>query len=165
MIPVIRSVANTEAPELPLISARTLAAIEANHRSSIVSVITAIGGSGLLALFLSAIGLYAVVTFAVGQRVREIGIRTALGADRRRVVRMFLLRGLRLSVAGLFLGLTLSVIAVRLIAALRGQEPPAGTIGLAALIVCVVIGVALLASWIPARRAAHIDPLVALRTD
>ena len=165
VIPVIRSVANTEAPELPLVSAKTLAAIEASQRSSIVSVITAIGGSGLLALFLSAIGLYAVVTFAVGQRVREIGIRTALGADRRRVVRMFLLRGLRLSVAGLFLGLTLSVIAVRLMAALRGQEPPAGTIGLAALIACVVIGVALLASWIPARRAAHIDPLLALRTD
>jgi predicted permease len=165
VIPVIRSVANTEAPELPLVSARTLAAIEASQRSSIVSVITAIGGSGLLALFLSAIGLYAVVTFAVGQRVREIGIRTALGADPRRVVRMFLLRGLRLSVAGLLLGLTLSVLAVRLMAALRGQQPPAGTIGLAALIACVVIGVALLASWIPARRAAHIDPMLALRTD
>jgi ABC-type antimicrobial peptide transport system permease subunit len=130
-----------------------------------VNVITAIGGGGLLALFLSAIGLYAVVTFAVGQRVREIGIRTALGADNRRIVRIFLFRGLRLSVAGLFVGLTLSVIVVRLMAAARGQEPPAGTIGLAALIACVVIGVALLASWIPARRAAYIDPLLALRTD
>jgi putative ABC transport system permease protein len=165
VIPAIRSAANTEAPELPLVSARTLAAIEASQRSSIVSVISAIGGSGLLALFLSAIGLYAVVTFAVGQRVREIGIRTALGADRRRVVRMFLLGGLRLSAAGLCLGLTVSWIAVRLMAALRGEEPPAGTIGLAALIACVVIGVALLASWVPARRAAHIDPLLALRTE
>ena len=165
VIPAIRSVANTELPELPLVSARTLAAIEASQRSSIVSVITAIGGSGLLALFLSAIGLYAVVTFAVGQRVREIGIRTALGADRRRVVRMFLLGGLRLSAAGLCLGLTVSWIAVRLVAALRGEEPPAGTIGLAALIACVVIGVALLASWVPARRAARIDPLLALRTE
>jgi predicted permease len=165
VIPGVRSVANTDAPELPLVSVRTLAAIEASQRSAIVNVITAIGGGGVLALFLSAIGLYAVVTFAVGQRVREIGIRTALGADHRRIVWMFLFRGLRLSAAGLFVGLTLSVIVVRLMAAARGQELPAGTIGLAALIACVVIGVALLASWVPARRAAYIDPLLALRTD
>ena len=165
VIPGVRSVANTDAPELPLVSVRTLAAIEASQRSAIVNVITAIGGGGVLTLFLSAIGLYAVVTFAVGQRVREIGIRTALGADHRRIVWMFLFRGLRLSAAGLFVGLTLSVIVVRLRAAARGQELPAGTIGLAALIACVVIGVALLASWVPARRAAYIDPLLALRTD
>ncbi|HYN08671.1 MAG TPA: ABC transporter permease [Vicinamibacterales bacterium] len=165
VLPAIRSAANAEAPDLPLVSATTLAAIEASERSSIVNVITAIGSSGALALFLSSIGLYAVVAFAVGQRVREIGIRTALGADRRRVVWMFLFRGLRLSLVGLFLGLTISVIVVRLMAVSRGQDPPAGTVGLAAVVACVVIGVAMLATWIPARRAAHIDPLQALRSE
>ena len=164
-IPAIRSVANSEAPAEPLTSVRTLAAIEASQRSSITNVITASGGSGALALFLSAIGLYAVVTFAVGQRVREIGIRTALGADRRQVVRMFLYRGLRLSLVGLFLGLTLSLIVVRLMAVARGQEPPAGILALAAVVASVVIGVAWLATWIPARQAARIDPLDALRIE
>jgi hypothetical protein len=164
-IPEIRSVANTEAPELPLVSARTLAAIEDSQRTSFMRVITVIAGTGVLALFLSAIGLYAVVAFAVGQRVREIGIRTALGADHRQVVGLFLFRGLRLSFIGLSLGLTLSVIVVRLMAVVRGEAAPTGTLGLAALVACVVIGVALLASWIPARRALHIDPLEALRIE
>jgi predicted permease len=165
MAPVIRSAANLEAPDLPVTSARTLASIEAEQRTFSIRIITASGGSGLVALFLSAIGLYAVVAFAVGQRVREIGIRTALGANRRRVVGMFLLRGLRLSLVGLTIGLTLSVIVVRLMAASRGEEPPDGTVGLAALVACVVIGVALMATWIPARRAAHVDPLEALRAE
>jgi putative ABC transport system permease protein len=165
VIPVIRSVANTEAPELPLISVSTLASIEASQRSSIVRVIAAVGAAGLLALLLSGIGLYAVVAFAIGQRVREIGIRAALGADRRQVVGLFLFRGLRLSLIGLSLGLTLSVVVVRLMALVRGEAPPAGTVGLAALVACVVIGVALLATWIPARRAVQIDPLHALRVE
>jgi len=164
-IPAIRSLANTEAPELPLVSVRTLAAIEDSQQSSIVSVITATIGAGVVALFLSAIGLYAVVACAVGQRVREIGIRGALGADRRQVVGLFLFRGLRLSLVGLTVGLAISVIVIRLIAVARGEDPPAGIVGLAALVACVVIGVALLASWIPARRAVHIDPLEALRIE
>jgi predicted permease len=165
VIPAIRSAANTEAPELPLLGVTTLAATEASRRRSTVRVMTAAGGSGALALFLSAIGTYAVVSFAVGQRVREIGLRTALGADRQQVVRLFLFRGLRLSLVGLGLGLTLSLVVVRLLAVARGQDVQAGTVGLAALIACVVTGVALAASWIPARRAAYIDPLDALRTE
>jgi ABC-type antimicrobial peptide transport system permease subunit len=125
----------------------------------------AIGGSGLLALFLTAIGLYAVVASAVGQRVREIGIRTALRADRRQVVGMFLGRGLRLSLVGMCAGLTFSLIVVRLMGAAQGQEPQPGRTGLAVPIAAAVIRVALLASWIPARRAAEIDPIQALRAE
>ena len=118
-----------------------------------------------LALFLSAIGVYAVVTFAVRQRVREIGIRTALGAERQQVVGWFLMRGLRLSVAGMALGLTLSVTVVRLMAILQGEAPPAGITGLAAAVASIVATVALIATWIPARRAATIDPILALRVE
>jgi len=161
----IRSVAVGVAPDLPLVSVRTLDAIESAQRRSVTRVMAAIAGVGTLALFLSAIGLYAVVAFAVGQRVREIGIRTALGADRQRVVRWFLLRGLQLCAVGMGIGLSLSVVVVRVIAAIRAEEPPDGVIGLAAVTAGVAIAVALLATWIPARRAAQIDPIVALRIE
>ena len=165
MLPVIRAAAVADAPGLPLVSVRTLDAIESGQRTSLTRTMAAVGGTGVLALFISAIGLYAVVAFTVRQRVREIGIRTALGADPRQVVRWFLGRGLRLSLAGMAIGLTLSVIVVRLVAALQGEDPPAGIVGLAALVAVVAITVALLATWLPARRAASIDPLLALRVE
>jgi putative ABC transport system permease protein len=165
MLPVIRAVAVAEAPDLPIVNARTIESIEAERRTSLSRAVAGIAGAGALALFLSAIGLYAVVALAVRQRVREIGIRTALGANRQQVVQLFLMRGLRLSVLGMVVGLTLSVIVVRLISALQGEEPSPHIVGLAVLIACVAIAVALIATWIPARRAASVDPLVALRID
>ena len=165
IIPVIRSVANSDAPELSLVSARTVAAIEDGQRSSFVNAIVAAGGSGAVGLLLSAIGLYAVVALAVGQRVREIGIRAALGADRHRILGLFLRRGLKLSLAGVCVGIAFSLVGLRLLAALSGEEPPSGTAAAAAMVTVVVIGVTLLATWIPARRATRIDPLEALRVD
>ena len=165
LLPAIRAAAADEAPALPIVSARTLAAVEASERRSVVTAISAAGGTGALALLLSAIGLYAVVAFAVGQRVREIGIRTALGAGSRQVVSLFVRRGLRLCLFGLVIGLALGIGGVRVISAVEGNEPPAGILGLSALVAVFVIGVALLASWIPARRAARIDPLEALRVE
>ena len=165
LLPAIRAAAVDEAPALPIVSARTIAAVEASERRSVFTAIYAAGGAGALALLLSAIGLYAVVAFAVGQRVREIGIRTALGAETRQVVGLFVGRGLRLCLAGLALGLALGILGGRAISAVEGREAPAGILGLAALVAVFVIGVALLASWIPARRAARIDPLEALRVE
>jgi predicted permease len=165
LLPSIRAAAVNEAPTLPIVAARTLAAAEASERRSVVTAISAAGGVGALALLLSAIGLYAVVAFAVGQRVREIGIRTALGAEGRQVVRLFVGRGLRLCLVGLVLGLALGIGGARVIAAVGGNEPPVGTLGLSALVAVFVVAVALLASWIPARRAARIDPLEALRVE
>jgi predicted permease len=165
LLPAIRRAAVDEAPTLPVVAARTLAAVEAAERQSAVTAITAAGGVGALALLLSAIGLYAVVAFAVGQRVREIGIRTALGAERRQVVRLFTRRGVGLSLAGLAIGLLLGNAGVHVISAAEGNEPASGILGLSALVALFVVGVALLASWIPARAAARIDPLAALRVE
>jgi len=74
-------------------------------------------------------------------------------------------RGLRLCVFGLTFGLALGIGGGRAISAMQGNEPPAGTLGLAALVTMFVMGVALLATWIPARRAARVDPLEALRVE
>jgi len=165
ILPTIRSTAVSAAPDLAVVSVRTLESIESERRNSLTRALAATLGAGTLALFLSGIGLYAVVAFAVRQRAREIGIRTALGASRRQVVRLFLMRGLRLSVGAMMLGLTLSVIVVRLMAALKGDDPPSGLTGLAISIAVLAIAVTVLATWIPSRRAAAIDPLLALRIE
>ncbi len=165
LLPAIRSAAADAAPALPIVSARTIAAVEAAERRSVFSAISAAGGAGAIALLLSAIGLYTVVAFAVGQRVREIGIRTAFGAERRQVIGLFVRRGLSLSLIGLVIGIALGIGGARVIAAANGSEPPTGLLGLSALVAVFVIGVALVASWIPARRAARVDPLEALRVE
>ncbi|MEX2282474.1 MAG: ABC transporter permease [Gemmatimonadota bacterium] len=164
MISHIRAAVMAEAPHLPLSGATTLAASDAQSRARIIQATSAAGASGLLALFLSAIGLYAVVAFAVGQRTREIGIRTALGAKRGEVVGLFFYRGLKLSLIGLAIGLPLGLLALRIVSRTAGM-PHASTPALSALIAAVVVLIGFLATWIPARRAATVDPLFALRTE
>jgi len=164
MFPAIRAIAVQEAPDLPIAEMTTLAEIESGRRRVILQAGGAAAAGGLLALLLSAIGLYAVVAFAVGQRTREIGIRTALGAQRRKLILDFFASGLRLSLNGLVLGLPLSLIAVRVIS-LQVGAPYASTPVLAGMIGVLVIVVASVATWIPARRAAGVDPLIALRSE
>ena len=166
LLPAIRAAAVEEAPALPIVAAQTIAAVEASERRSVFTAIYAAGVAGALALLLSAIGLYAVVAFAVGQRVREIGIRTALGAERRQVVGLFVRRGLRLCLVGLGIGLALGIAGVRVISAVgRETSRRRGLLSLSALVAVSVVAVTFLASWIPARRAARIDPLEALRVE
>jgi ABC-type antimicrobial peptide transport system permease subunit len=123
----------------------------------------AVAGS-LLTLLLSAIGLYAIVAFAVNQRRNEIGIRTALGATPGQVSSLFFGNGLRLSAIGLVLGLPLSMIGLRAFVLQTGiPRPP--TLTLSVLIALTVVTISAIATWIPARRATRIDPLIALRSE
>jgi putative ABC transport system permease protein len=162
MIPLIRSVANAEAPNTPLVRAQTMASIEAGRRASQMRASVGAGVAGLLALFLSTIGLYSIVAFAVSQRAREIGIRTALGANRREVVGLFFYRGVKLSAIGLVVGLPLGVVVLRYLSSQMMVPFPDSPL-LSVLIAVLVLAVAALATWIPARRAAGVDPLNALR--
>jgi len=117
-----------------------------------------------LAVFLSAFGLYGVLAFRVAQRTREIGVRMALGADAGAVARLVLRRGALLALVGVSLGVVAALASVRLLGSLMygisGGDPLA--FASAALL---MIGAALAASYLPARRATRLDPLLALRHD
>jgi predicted permease len=125
---------------------------------------TVFSAFGVLALVLSALGLYSVLAFDVAQRTRELGLRSALGATRSRLMRSVIWRGLRLTALGIGVGLLLSyLLAPRLGGLLFEVSPRDGvSYGGAAL---VLLGVALLASGLPARRATRADPMQALRSD
>jgi len=117
---------------------------------------------GLIALVLAAIGLYAALGYAVTQRTREIGIRMALGARGEDVRRQILREAMALAVVGLGAGLTGAVAATRVMRSqLYGVTPTDPTSFVA--VSAVLVGVALLASYLPARRATKVDPMVALR--
>lgn len=117
-----------------------------------------------LALLLAAIGIYGVMAQSVAQRYREIGIRIALGADRRRVLLLVLKQGFSLSLAGVLLGTVLGLVAVRFLKSLLygiTSNSPVTYLGVVAL----VFFVALVASFLPACRAASVDPVRSLRTE
>jgi ABC-type antimicrobial peptide transport system permease subunit len=120
--------------------------------------------SGVLALLLALTGVYAVVSFSVSQRVREIGIRTALGAQRRDVVSLFLRSGAAPVLGGLVTGLglvfALSALMASLLYGFNPRDPL--TLGIVPLL---LFAAALSAIWIPARRAAALDPLTSLRRE
>jgi ABC-type antimicrobial peptide transport system permease subunit len=123
-----------------------------------------VGAIGLLGLFLASLGLYGLLAYVVSQRTKEFGIRLALGAPRRDVISLVMRQGLRLVLLGLGIGLAASLAGTRMIANLLFGVSP---LDLAAFVsVSVVLAlVALLACYLPARRATKVDPMRALRTE
>ena len=148
--------------DLPFLDVRTLA----EHMQAALFVqsvgATMLAAFGAMALLLAAIGLFGVLSYHVSQRTREIGVRVALGAGRREVVGMVVGRATRLVAFGLAVGLALALGAGQLLRSQLigvGPRDPVTYLGIALLLALV----ALVASWLPARRAARVDPMVALR--
>ena len=121
-----------------------------------------LGLFGGLALVLAAVGIYGVISYAVSLRTREFGIRMALGAARKDVLQMVLRQGLKLAARGLVLGIVASVVFTRFLTALLFQVKPADMMTTLAVLL-MLAAVALLANYLPAHRASHVDPNVALR--
>ena len=123
-----------------------------------------LGSFALLALILSSVGLYGVMSYTVTQRTREIGLRMAIGAGAGDVLRMILLHGLRLTLGGIAFGLLLSFALSRSIAGLLFGVSPFDPVVFAA-VAALLAAIATIAYLIPARRATTIDPTQALRAD
>jgi putative ABC transport system permease protein len=148
--------------EVPVYSVRTLAEIVSDSTAQRRLAVMLITVFAAVALLLAAVGIYGVMSYAVAQRTQEIGIRMALGAERRDILRMVLRHGGLMAVIGIGLGVTVALGLARLITSLLFQvsatDPPTFSV-----VPVVLIAVALLACYIPARRATRVDPLVALR--
>jgi putative ABC transport system permease protein len=147
---------------LALFRVRTMAEVISEHTGGTRYRTLLFGFFGLLALALAAVGIYGVMAYTVNQRTHEIGIRLALGAQKADVLRMVVGQGLRLTVAGLAAGLVGSLALTRLLSSLLYGVTPTDPLTFV-VISLILLGIALLACYIPARRATKVDPMVALR--
>jgi len=162
MIPAIRGSVASVDPDQPVYDAMTLERVISNAIVGLSYVAANMGILGLIALVLASVGVYGVMAYAVTERMHEIGVRLALGARPKDVMRMLISRGLVLTAIGIAIGLPLTFALARLLASLLFGVSATDLIsfggGAAAL-----AGVALLACYFPARRAMRVDPMVALR--
>jgi predicted permease len=165
-LPELQRFVQAEAPSLPMTGMRTLAQRDEEIYRETLQMAGLAGAGGALALLLASLGLYGVVSLAVQQRTREIGIRIAVGANPLRVARMFLASGVRVSALALTLGLPLSVAGLHIamsrgLVIAPGANPYLIGVGIAVLLLAVAAG----ATWVPARRAAMVDPATTLRQE
>jgi putative ABC transport system permease protein len=151
-------------PELPVFGAQTLSDALSASLSERRFSMEIIGLFALTALLLAGLGIYGVISYLVSERTHEIGIRLALGAQRSDILRMVVRQGLGLAIGGAGVGLVCALIVSHLMAGLLYGVRPTDPVTFAG-VALLLIGVALLACYIPARRAIRVDPLVALRHD
>jgi predicted permease len=158
----IRTAVHAIDPDQPVENFRTLAEVRSASLASPTLVATLLGLFGLLALVITAAGIAGVIAFSVNQRTQEFGIRMALGAQRTSVLSLVLGQGLALVLTGLAIGLAGALVLTRLLTTLLfGIQPTDGVTFV--VVSMVLIAVAAVACLIPARRAASVDPMVALR--
>jgi putative ABC transport system permease protein len=152
------------AGDLPFADVHSLAdMISPQYRSWQLGA-AAFSAFGGLALLIAAMGIFAVISYSVTQRTQEIGIRMALGAEARRVARMVLGQGLRAATVGVVIGAIGAYAMARALGALLYEVPPGDPLVFTGVSI-VLVSVAAAAAWIPARRAARVDPMIALRNE
>jgi len=149
-------------PELPVFGAQTLNDALSASLSERRFSMEMVGLFAMTALLLAGLGIYGVISYIVSERTHEIGIRLALGAQSRNILRMVLREGLGLAIAGTAVGLVCALIVSRLMAGLLYGVRPTDPLTFAGVAI-LLVGVSLLACYIPARRAMRVDPIVALR--
>jgi predicted permease len=164
LAPTVRQVIATADPLLPIDSTDPVSSLMRSSVRDARLVARVATGFGLIALLLASIGLYGVMTYAMARRTGEVGLRVALGAQRSQVVRMVLIDALRIVGVGIVIGLPLALFLVRLLKSQLYNVSPTDPVSIGvALTVLVASGIA--AAWLPAARAARIQPTVALREE
>lgn len=151
-------------PALPLARVATLTALVGRSLTQPRFAMLLLAGFGALALALASVGIYGVISYTVANRTQEIGVRMALGAERAEVFRMVLLDGTRLAAAGIAIGWVCALAAMRALSGFLYNVQPADPLTFGA-VSALLAGVALLACYLPARRATRVDPLIALRSE
>jgi len=162
LVPQLRAAVQSIDPEQPIADVRTMDQWVSRSLEGRRSPMILLALFGAVALTLSAIGIYGVLAFGVAQRVREFGIRQALGADRQSILSLVLRQGLRTTSVGIILGIVASLWLTQYLQTLLFNVQPLD-LGVFAAVTILLLGVAMLACYIPARRATRIDPMVALR--
>ena len=161
---VVRSEVHALDATLPIEGVQPMAQVVSESVAQPRFRTTLLGLFGGLAMLLAVIGIYGVISYSVGRRKREVGIRLALGAGRRDVLRLVLAEGLALTGAGLAAGTLGAVVLTRFLTSLLfdvGRLDPATY----AAVALTLVGTGLLACWLPARRAMRVDPVIALRSE
>src|SRR6185369_9435179 len=164
LLGAVRKEVQTLDPNLPLFDVKTLTEHMRFALFPPKIAATVLGVFGLVALLLSAIGIYGITSYTVAQRTHEIGIRLALGAQLSDVLKLVLSHGLKLTIIGAAIGLFGAYLATRAITSVLygvSATDPLTFVGVSVLL----IGVALVACYVPSRRATRVDPLVALRNE
>ena len=162
MAPAVRAVVRRVAPEAPVFDIRAMSARVATASSQTRFSAILLGLFAAVSVSLAVMGIYGVLSFAVAQRTGEIGIRMALGAERGRVVALVLRDAARLAVVGLVAGVAAALVLTRVLRNMLFEVTTTDPLTYVAM--ALVLGVAVLAAgWVPARRAARVDPVIALR--
>ncbi|MDP1571181.1 MAG: ABC transporter permease [Vicinamibacterales bacterium] len=158
----VRGAIRASDPHVPLFFIRTLEEVRRTSFWQFGLFGWVFGAIGLVGLVLAAVGVYGVLAYAVSQRTQEIGVRVALGADRRAVLTLIVGQGLRLAGVGVVIGLIMAAAAMPLARSVLYNVSPFDPLSFAAVAV-FLLAVAVLASYVPALRATRVDPLEALR--
>jgi putative ABC transport system permease protein len=164
LLPAVRAEVRAAEPDAPVYNVRTMSGLvadsiaDARFRTRLLSLFAA------LALVLAIVGTYGVISIAVARRMREMGVRVALGATASDVTRLVVSQGIRPVLAGTLLGLAIGLVAARAFVTLLFNVRPADPLTFAAVAVTILTA-GLVASWLPARRAGRVDPAIALRAE
>ncbi|MEO5818572.1 MAG: FtsX-like permease family protein, partial [Gemmatimonadaceae bacterium] len=160
--PEVRALVRELAPEAPMYRTHTMEALAKRSMLQLSFTMLTLGIASALALILGAVGLYGVLSYVVAQRTREIGVRMALGAEASQVVRMVVGQGARVVGLGIAIGVVAAVGATRALGSLLFGVQAMDITTFAAMS-AAMMGVGLLASYLPARRASNVDPMESLR--
>ncbi|MGH9730433.1 MAG: FtsX-like permease family protein, partial [Candidatus Acidiferrales bacterium] len=162
LVPAVRKRLESIDSDQPVTEIQTLNQILDAARAQSRFMMTLFGIFSIMALVLAIVGIYGVISYAAAQRTQEMGIRMALGADKKDIFRLVIGRGLRLAGMGILIGLVAPFTLTRLMSSLLYKVSPADPLTIIGSAI-LFLAAALLASYIPARRASRTDPMVALR--